>query len=233
MENAQINSALSGHIGKLLRDTFGKGPQSLHISIKRPIIVIQMRQFLNPMEHVLIDQQKEDTVFQTRAVIMDKLIPEIKAFIQVIAGMEIHEFYYDWGLHNGSGVMVGVESHALDTGDGIPDEPFPGKTELLAEIARISTQVQKPPENLRAVLLNERTLLVFRDGVLIAIEKELIRQGYERILKSTKRILEKKYLHNNAALEGMLRTRIFDIFVDWDFQLDKSVMVFILKPWTP
>ncbi|MGO4372323.1 hypothetical protein AB4Z21_16440, partial [Paenibacillus sp. MCAF20] len=67
-------------------------------------------------------------------------------------------------------------------------------------------------------------------GILISIEKELIRLGNEGHLKLAKRNLEKRHLHNSIRLEPMLNRKINDVFVDWDFHLDKSVIVFALSP---
>jgi len=38
------------------------------------------------------------------------LIPDIKAYLLLLTGMNIREFYYDWGLDNHSGVPIGIES---------------------------------------------------------------------------------------------------------------------------
>lgn len=160
---------------------------------------------------------------------MKSLIPEIKAYLLVLAGMDIQEFYYDWSLHNQSGVMVGIEA-------GHDQEPaflgceYTGKTELQHEVSTISQQVQKRPDELYSCLINDRTLLVIRVGILISIEKELIRIGHEESLRLAKRNLEKSHLHNNGHFQQFLNAKVIDLFVDWDFHLDKSVMVFILNP---
>lgn len=79
-------------------------------------------------------------------------------------------------------------------------------------------------------MINDRTILVIRNGILVRIEKELIRLGLEGNLKLAKRNLEKSYLHNINHFQRILNTKIVDVFVDWDFQLDKSIFVFILNP---
>ncbi len=160
---------------------------------------------------------------------MKSLIPEMKAYTSLVAGMNLREFYYDWGLHNHSGVFVGIESDEgnLET---IRQEGYFGKEELHQEISNISHQVEKVPEDLYSCMINDRTLLVIRNGILIRIEKELIRLGNEETLKLAKRNLEKRHLHNNYHFERILHTKIIDVFADWDFQLDKSVFVFVLNP---
>lgn len=224
-----IQSELASHVGKLLRDTFGKGPQSIHVSIRRPFVVFYMRGLLSPTEKILMEQDQVYSVQHTRDLLMKSLIPEIKAYTSLLAGLSFKEFYYDWALHNLSAIFVGIEASG-DNMEAIKQEGYTGKEALHQEIDRISHMVQKTPEETYSCLLNEHTLLVIRSGILISIEKELIRLGLESHLKLAKRNLEKGHLHNNNRLEPILNARINDIFVDWDVQLDKSVIVLALTP---
>ncbi|SFE48857.1 two-component system, chemotaxis family, CheB/CheR fusion protein [Paenibacillus catalpae] len=47
---------IASHIGRLLREAFGKGPQSIFVNISRPFIVIYLRNFLSPTEKILLQQ---------------------------------------------------------------------------------------------------------------------------------------------------------------------------------
>ena len=42
--------------------------------------------------------------------------------------------------------------------------------------------------------------------------------------------MEKTFLHNSSSMESYLKMRIIDIFVDWDFEPDKSLIVLITNP---
>lgn len=225
----QTQNEIASHVSRLLREAFGKGPQSIFVSINRPFVVIYLRNFLSPTEKILQQQDQVFSIQQTRDLVMKLLIPEIKAYLLLVAGMNIREFYYDWGLHNHSGVMVGIESDESSEHPAL-QEGYIGKKELHLEIDRLSYQVQKEPEELYSCKLNDRTLVLIRNGILISIEKELIRIGHEESLRLAKRSLEKKHLHNNGHFEQILHTKVIDVFVDWDFHLDKSVIVFILNP---
>lgn len=222
-------SELASHVGRLLRETFGKGPQSVHVSIYRPFVVFYMRGLLSPTEKILMEQDQVNSVQHTRDLLMKSLIPEIKAYTSLIAGLTFEEFYYDWGLHNLSGIFVGIEANG-DNMEAVKQEGYAGMEALHQEIDFISQSVEKTPEETYSCLLNDRTLLVIRSGILISIEKELIRMGFEGLLKLAKRNLEKGHLHNSIRLEPILNARINDIFVDWDVHRDKSVIVFALTP---
>ncbi|WP_326059390.1 Na-translocating system protein MpsC family protein [Paenibacillus anseongense] len=224
-----MHNELAGHVGRLLREAFGKGPESIFVSINRPFAVIYLRSFLSATEKILLQQDKVFSILNTRDLVMKSLIPEIKAYLLLLTGMQIREFYYDWDLHNHSGVMVVIESDDSRLHNAV-EESYTGKEALHKEIDTISYQVQKSPEELYSFMINERTLLVIRNGILISIEKELIRIGHEESLKLAKRNLEKSRLHNNSHFSAILNLRVLDVFVDWDFDLDRSVITFILNP---
>lgn len=218
---------LASYIGRTLRENFGKGPESVFVSYNQSILTVYLRNFLTPSENVLLAQDQEAIVQSTRDMLMQTLIPEFKAYIKILTGMEIKEFYYDWGLHNKSGVFIGISTSAPGK---IINDSYEGKEQLHKEIKRISSQAQKEPEEVESYLLNQRTLVVLRKGILVSIERELIRLGSSETLRIAKRNLEKRLLHNSNHFESILNTKVNDIFVDWDFGLDKSAIVLILSP---
>jgi uncharacterized protein YbcI len=177
----------------------------------------------------LLSQNQEGNVLQTRDMVMKLLIPEIKAYIKFVTGMEIREFYYDWGIHNKSGMFMGISSDSSSIDQPI-FENFTGKEEIHKELIKISQEAEKVPGEIYSYRMNERTLLVIRNGILVRIEKQLIRQGFREQLKIAKGALEKDLLHNNNHFEAILGTKVVDIFVDWDFDLDKSVIAFVTNP---
>jgi uncharacterized protein YbcI len=220
---------LSSYISKILRDNFGKGPESVHVSLGGTFITVYIRNFLSPTEKVLMKQKEEETVQHTRDLLMQTLIPEIKAYIKIVTGMDIREFYYDWGLHNKSAMFTGICTDLTNTKLPVNEE-YSGKGELQTEIINLSQESEKAPEEIYSCQINHRTLLVIRNGILVRIEKQLIRQGMRDQLKLAKRTLEKGLLHNNNHFEAILNTNVVDIFVDWDFDLDKSVIIFVTNP---
>ena len=228
MERKTNEAEIASYVGKLLRDNFGKGPSSVYVSIQEPYMTIYFRDFLAPMERVLVDQKEDMRVEETRDLLIQGLLPEIKASIRVMTGVEIESFYHDWSLQNRSGMIVGVMKNI----NGLEGKSLPAydeKERVHEEIIRVSMLAEKKPETVDSCMLNDRTLVVLREGILVRIEKELIRDGFEEQLKLTKRRLEKSLLHDHQ-FESILSTKVEDIFVDWDFNLDKSYITLILKP---
>ncbi|MBN9655248.1 DUF2294 family protein [Halobacillus sp. GSS1] len=228
MDKRSIQSDMSSYIGKLLRDHFGKGPSSVFVSIEGKFLTIYLKDFLAPMERVLVGQRNDKKVEETRDLMMRELIPDIKATFRATSGIHVDHLYYDWSLSRRTGVLVGVIT--TDT----PDEgeeliSYEHKDAVHEEVEKLSQKAEKAPASIRSFLLNNRTLLIERNGILVAIEKEMISAGYEQPLKISKRRLEKRLL-NHASFETILGTSIEDVFIDWDFDKDRSYMVLILKP---
>jgi uncharacterized protein YbcI len=227
-----LQADLGSYIGKLLRDSFGRGPGSVFVSIDQTIVTVYLRNFLSPTEQILMTQQQEILIQQTRDKLMQSLIPEIKAYVRIYARMDINEFYYDWSLHNKTGLFVCVCSNEQINNEEPIGNDYNGKEEIHDEINKISIEAEKLPEKVSSTLLNDRTLMVIRGGILVRIEKEFIRMGLSESLRIAKRTLEKNLLHNTSRFESILNCKVSDIFVDWDFNLDKSAIVLILNPTT-
>ncbi|WLR48906.1 Na-translocating system protein MpsC family protein [Halobacillus litoralis] len=228
MEKRSIQSEMSSYIGKLLRDHFGKGPSSVFVSIEGKFLTIYLKDFLAPMERVLVGQKNDKKVEETRDLMMRELIPDIKATFRASAGIYVDNLYYDWSLTRQTGVLIGV----ITTDNPEDDEglkSYEHKDAVHEEVEELSRKAEKTPASIRSFLLNERTLLIERNGILVAIEKEMIQAGYEQPLKISKRRLEKRLL-NHASFETILGASVEDAFVDWDFNKDRSYMVLILKP---
>jgi uncharacterized protein YbcI len=229
LDKKQVQMDLASYIGRTLRENFGKGPESVFVSLNENVLTVYLRNFISPMENVLLEQREEMLVQRTRDILMGTLIPEIKAYIHILTGVEVKEFYYDWGLHNNSGVFVCI---GLNTAEVNLNVDYRGKKEVEERVRIISIQAQKEPEEIFSFLLNDRTLVVIRKGIFVPIEKELIMLGNSETLKLAKRNLEKRLLQNKGNFGDILQSKVIDIFVDWDFQLDKSAIVLILSPTT-
>ena len=227
MDKQSIQSEMSSYIGKLLRDHFGKGPSSVFVSIEGEFLTIYLKDFLAPMERVLVGQKNDKKVDETRDLMMRELIPDIKATLRADTGINVDTLYYDWSLSRQTGVLIGVIKTDNPDKEGL--KSYKHKDAVHEEVEKMSRKAEKTPASIRSFLLNERTLLIERNGILVAIEKEMINAGYEQPLKISKRRLEKRLL-NLASLETILGTSIEDVFVDWDFNKDRSYMVLILKP---
>lgn len=218
-------SDISSYVGKLLRDHFGKGPGSVYVSISDPFVTIYVKDFLSATERVLYSENHEKTLKETRDFVMDKIGDEISAYIEEVTDISIEELYYDWSLENQSGMFLGVGSLSA----AASEDNFTGKDTVHDEVILMSEQVEKRPERTTSWKINSRTLIVLREGILVEIEKQLIKDGHRDILRKSKDKIEKRML-NVDNISSQIESEIEDYFIDWNFNKDQSYTVFILKP---
>lgn len=199
------------------------------VSIGHTFITIYLRNFLTPSERILLEQEQEDMIVQTRANLMQAVIPEIIGYLEIMNGLRPEEVYYDWNLQKGSGMITVVSAEAGKQGAAVNRE-YPVKSEVESEMLRICQKIQKTPEQIESYELNPRTLLVVRNGVYLELEKELIRLGHGRLLNTVKSRLEKEYIIGSKHLNSLLHQPVSDCFIDWNDTLDKSILMLIMNP---
>jgi uncharacterized protein YbcI len=227
MEVTMLEKEISGYIGKLLRENFGRGPGNVFCTISSPFVSIYITNFLSPMENTLLTNQQSVYVQKTRDLMMETLEEEIKSYIELNTKDKIKEFYYDWNLDEKSGMFLFI----FEEEQPYQIEEYDNKQLVEQETIELSMKIQKAPEETHSKLLNERTLIIARHGILISLEKEFIQLGFQETLKIAKRKLEKKVINQHqASYERYLNAKISDYFVDWNFDKDKSYTLFILKP---
>lgn len=215
---------IAAFTGKLLRDRFGKGPESVHVSMGNQCLTLHIRNFIGPVEKFLLNKEEEQAFRYTRELLMQSLLPDLTAYLEKEMDIKLDDLYYDWGLHNASGIIVGLlTNHPISTPE------YHGWEELHNEIVRVSGIVQKEPIRIYSWWINPKTLIVVREGLLILIEKELIHLGFEEVLRTTKRKLEKRYFEEEVQLGLIVGKQLADFYVDWDFARDKSVIAFTFR----
>lgn len=223
-----VEAEISGYISTVLRKYFGKGPTSVYVTFKHPFISIHFRGFLSAPEKLLMKQDEEKRVLETRNLVMMDLKPEMMRGIKEVVGLQINELYADWDLQKETGIFIGVlngevKEEDFEWTDAAVEQNF---RERIEEASRKS---EKVPGYTQAYWLSNRAILVRRNGVLVEIEKELIKNGYVEELRLTKRPLEQRML-KEAQLETILNRTISETFLDWNFEEDKSYTVFLLEP---
>lgn len=226
MEVAMLEKEISGYIGKLLRENFGRGPGNVFCTVSKPFVSIYITNFLSPMENTLLTNQQSVYVQKTRDLMMDTLEEEIKSYIELNTKDKIKEFYYDWNLDGKTGMLLFI----FDKDQPYNFDSYDNKNLVEKETIELSTEIQKAPDETHSKLLNERTLIIVRQGILISLEKEFIQLGFQETLKIAKRNLEKKVItQHQSSFERYLNAKITDYFIDWNFDKDKSYTLFILK----
>ncbi|MCL7747722.1 Na-translocating system protein MpsC family protein [Halalkalibacter alkaliphilus] len=221
----QLNH-ISSYTSKLLRKKFGRGPELCSGTLSERYLLLHIRGFISPMEEVLLQQGMSKDVDTARSVIIAHVLEELKGVVQISLEVDVIEYYQDWNFPNNTGVIILVFEKEVEK-KSITQVNNIGEFEK--EISRISAIVQKVPDEIEITPLSDTILLVKREGILIQIEKALISKGYKNELLITKDELEKEYFHRYSRFNEILNRVVRDIFIDWDVEKDKSLMVFILQ----
>lgn len=178
------------------------------------------------MEEELLKQGEAEHIEILRNAIIKPILEELKGIIHVVFQEDVAETYHDWNLPNYSGLLIfGLENSIHTSTEQMSFDI--GRFE--ANIARISQLVQKVPDQINLFFLAKQVLLVERKGILIPIEKALIDRGFGEELKMTKDELEKTYFHREGNFVDLFNKKIADIFIDWNFKEDKSLMGLIFN----
>ncbi|WP_099361135.1 Na-translocating system protein MpsC family protein [Fredinandcohnia onubensis] len=217
---------ISSYTSKLLRNKFGRGPESCFAVTANHFLVLQIRGFISPMEEVLLQENQRIQVDHARDVVIKSILAELKGVFQVTLETEVKTFFHDWNFPNNTGVIIAELESPLNQMEKDKAIDF---ALLESEIDRISKLVQKIPEKTSSFQISPRIFIVKRDGILVPIEKALLKRGFEKELLFTKDNLEKSYLHRHGKYEQIFSQPVADIFVDWDFKEDNSLICFILK----
>ncbi|MDE5414583.1 Na-translocating system protein MpsC family protein [Alkalihalobacterium chitinilyticum] len=226
MDQENLNS-ISSYLSKLIRKNFGRGPQSCQSTVCKKMFITYIRGFISPMEEVLFEKGHYEQVEMARNVLINHVVDQLKGVVEVSLNCEILEWYHDWNFPNNSGLIILLLDREI-TSDVCSSEPVNLK-KLEEEVARISLMVQKVPDQIHIYPVSTTVYIVERKGILVPIEKALIAKGFEEELIITKDELEKRHFHNYGKFDEIFNREVKEIFIDWCFKEDKSLMGFVLK----
>ncbi|PWW32198.1 uncharacterized protein YbcI [Cytobacillus oceanisediminis] len=225
METVVLEKEINSYMGRLLREKFGRGPGNIFCSVSDSLIAIYITGFLTPIEKSLMEHQKIDYIQRTRDLLMENLKGEIQSQFEAYIKKEVKEIYYDWNLDGQTGMVL-----ALISGLDSNKNNYKDSKKVNGVIDQVSIEAEKSPDVIYSAKIDDRKLIVVRKGILVSIERELIKLGYEETLRIAKRNQEKRLIGEHiSALESYLNKGVADYFIDWDFDGDKSYILFILK----
>lgn len=230
MESLQDQlKSVSSYASKWLRQKFGRGPESCRSYLAGRFLVFVVRGFLSPMEEVLLQQGQVDTVHASRQVIIEKLLSELQGVLQVTMDVQVRNFYHDWNLPSNTGMIVAMLESPPARADAQALTEFPGKAECLAEVHRISGMTERMPDHVEIYQITPQIYLIWREGILLRLEKALIAKGLAKELRLTKAELEKSYFNHDSRLSDILQAPMEDLFVDWNLKDDNSLIGVLLQ----
>lgn len=223
MQHAAMQREIESYITETMEENFGEDAKVLDITIKKPFILIHLENFLMASEKNLLKREEEMRVLKTRELIMNNIKPDLLKKLEEITQMKIKDIYTDWNLSRKTGFITAVMPQEAETSmDTWPDESI--KSAIETEIVRASEKTQKKPEYTQAHWINDRLIVIERQGIMVEIEQELLALGVKEELKIAKRIMEHRMV-NSKEFKKVLKQELIEWFVDWNFDEDTAYMV--------
>jgi len=207
-----------------LVEHFGENADQIRVIYAPPFLVIHLNGFLLPSERIFVEQGQIDKVLETRDILIQSVKLTLLEEIQQYTDNKLLDLYADWNLHQQTGLLI------ITMETGASDCPLPPTVneEALYEIVLMnSMRSQRKPDEINFYWLSDQVLLIERIGILVDIEKQLLKNGLNEELRLAKLPMERRIL-SLFNLESHLNRQVVDLFVDWDFSQDRSYMVFIL-----
>ncbi|TDL31285.1 DUF2294 family protein [Jeotgalibacillus sp. S-D1] len=225
--NSTIESSVARFFSEFLEEQFGEKPGAVTVVRNPPFTVVYLEEFLLPTEKVLINRNELNRVLETRDFLIQTLKPEIMSGLKEISGDDFMGFYADWNVTQETGIFIAVGAQ-----EGASENfkwPKEADEEGIRKVVLMnSSYTQKKPWQLHFYWLNDQLLLIERWGIMVDIEKELIKNGITEDLRLAKRPMEyqMKKLFN---LDALLQRHVIELFADWDFELDKGYYVLVME----
>lgn len=227
MNRKEQEKTIASYTGRVLREQFGKGPEAVYVTVAPPYVTIYLKNFLSPIEKTIMEEKQEHSIYQLRDPLMTRVLPDVQSYIHKVTGIYLKDIYYDWELSNRSGIMAGTSFKAEALKEWDPESEEENVLEMIAEHTEVA------PKRTAYRKVNHRTFLVYREECLLQVEKELIRLGYEEILKKAKRQVEKKRFYTSKPFLSLFDGVVEDVFIDWNFEKNTSVIIVVTNNRMP
>lgn len=218
---------VTDYVSTILQERFGERPESVSVTIEKPFILIHIQGFLMASEKGLLKRNEEKRVLETRDLLMKTLKADVKQRLCQLTHIDIEDIYADWNLEKETGLFIAVMANSK-TRKEISWPAEVDKNALRKKIAETSEKTEKKPDYTELYWLSHHLIVIERVGIMVEIEKELIKNGAIDELRHAKRPLEHR-LMDSTELSPILKRQVEELFVDWDFEKDKAYLVLVLK----
>lgn len=216
---------LSSTLSKLLKRRFGKGPETCYVNGDEERLIIFMRNFVTPAEEVLLGNNEYEIAISFRNAIINSVIKEFKPVIKKTLGRTFANAYYDWSYDNNTGMIL------LDNGHAEYEEKLSIglKNIIFSMIDSIGSRLHKRPQQLKLVKYTPTICMIETHGVLAQLETLVYKSGNINLLYRYSNSIKEGYLQHKKEFEETFNRNIEDIFIIWDYQQDRSLLVFTFR----
>lgn len=224
--NSNLDQILSAYIGKLYKENIGKGPENVYVTFGERYYVVYIKNYILPYEKMIQQDGDMELLDRIIHIVTKNINTQIVQYIDDITGISTEETYSDWNIENGSRVLVGISKQSYEM-CSTADFDYKGEQMLHKELIKLGKFADSVPDTIDSFCLNSKIFIFERSGGTTKMEKEMELTGYGDIIKNTKKQIEKQYLSENLCIKNVLDIKVIDIFIDWDFINNKSIVVLV------
>lgn len=210
----------------MYKDIAGRGPENVYVAFGDRCYVIYIKNYIMPYEKIIQEDGDKELLNKVIKISTKNINSQIVKYIEFITDVPTDEIYYDWDIETGSRLLMGIAGRKYDIYPTTNSNYF-GEQLLNKEMIKMGHFTDSIPETVTSFCLNSRFFIVERNGGMTRMEKEMVLLGYGDVVKNTKRQVEKGYLRNNFCVKNLLDTGTMDIFIDWNFNKNKSFVVLV------
>ncbi|WP_458120895.1 Na-translocating system protein MpsC family protein [Paenibacillus sp. Z6-24] len=227
MKRMSTDHPVAVYMTKRINEYYESQCPEVGIWLDERCIILHLKDFIGSRMENIVRQKEDPDVFRTlRELMMEYTLQNFTRDMKEQFGIRIKDMYYDWEERDFSGMIVG-----LLEGDAFAEtaESFPHQYEVNERTSEITNGVQRVPDRIYSFWMDERLLVIVRDGLLIPLEQELLRQGAKELLRKTKRVLERNEFLYHSRIPEILGLEVEALYLDWQFDHDRSVLIYQFK----
>jgi uncharacterized protein YbcI len=219
---------LSSTLSKMLKQRFGKGPETCYVTLHSNRLIVFIRKYITPAEDVLLKNQNVELVQKFRSAVMQEVFSEFSKVASDCLGISFDSYYDDWNFDKNTGIMILENRHSRDWHDSTLISAMI-KEKLFEGIISVSKEVYRAPNRIELIKINQSMYVVECQGSLIQIEKVLYRKGYSDLLFERSNEIKQSYIEKMGEFTSVFGTKVEDFFMIWDYKDDRNYIFFYLQ----
>ncbi|WP_169891036.1 Na-translocating system protein MpsC family protein [Litchfieldia alkalitelluris] len=218
---------LSSTFSKMLKQKFGKGPETCFITFHSNRLAIHVKNYMTPAEEALIEDNKELLAYNFRYAVMETVLGDFKVEAYNRLGITFDTYYNDWNYEHNSGILLLEPKNSMNWIETKADHLL--KERLIDQISKISSFIHKVPEKVELIKINHNMFAVQCKGAITKIESVLYRKGQVDLLQEHARDVKNNYLNHREDFQSVFGRPIEGFYMTWDYPNNHCYLFFHLK----
>ncbi|MEJ8307138.1 hypothetical protein [Saccharibacillus sacchari] len=224
-QSAQTAQSLTSYSNVLLKSQFGKPADSIDI-VTDPRCFVFIYRGLTDAHDSRLPEDPDERYAHIYILLKQFIYPSLRPKIEAASNQTISFAYMDWKIQTDT-AMIAVFLHPEI--EKAHEDLYAGKADLHQHVETITEKVQNPPISIESFRMEGDLLLIVRTGLLISLEKRLVKKGFNNELRLAKRELELERFIEGLPIKELLGKKMKNAFLDWAFEDDVSLLTLELE----